>query len=40
LSEAVPIESIRRSGMISARMENEGAEILDTEPDKAKVLIV
>jgi hypothetical protein len=33
------IESIRRSGMIGARMESEGAEILDTEPDEAKLLI-
>jgi len=33
------IESIRRSGMIGARMENEGAETLDTEPGEAKLLI-
>jgi len=33
------IESIRRSGMIGARMESEGAEILDTEPGEAKLLI-
>lgn len=25
--------------MIGARMENEGTEILDTEPDEAKLLI-
>lgn len=28
------IESIRRSGMIGARMENEGTEILDTDPTR------
>jgi hypothetical protein len=33
------IESIRKSGMIGARMENEGTEILDTEPGEAKLLI-
>jgi hypothetical protein len=33
------IESVRRSGMIGARMESEGAEILDTEPNEAKMLI-
>ena len=33
------IESIRRSGMIGARMENEGAETLDTEPGEAKLLL-
>lgn len=33
------IESIRRSGMIGARMESEGAEITDAEPDEAKLLI-
>jgi len=33
------IEAIRRSGMIGARMENEGAEILDTDPGEAELLI-
>ena len=33
------IESIRRSGQIGARMESEGAEIQDAEPDEAKLLI-
>ncbi len=33
------IESVRKSGMIGARMESEGAEILDTEPGEAKLLI-
>ena len=33
------IESIRRSGMIGARMENEGTEILDTDPGEAELLI-
>lgn len=33
------IESVRRRGMIGARMEGEGAEILDTEPNEAKMLI-
>ncbi len=33
------IESVRRSGMIGARMDTEGAEILDTEPGEAKLLI-
>jgi hypothetical protein len=33
------IESVRKSGMIGARMESEGAEILDTEPGEAKMLI-
>ncbi len=33
------IESVRKSGMTGARMESEGAEILDTEPSEAKLLI-
>jgi hypothetical protein len=33
------IESVRKNGMIGARMESEGAEILDTEPGEAKMLI-
>lgn len=33
------IESVRKSGMIGARMDSEGAEILDTEPGEAKLLI-
>jgi len=33
------IESVRRSGMIGARMECEGAEIQDTDPGEAKLLI-
>lgn len=33
------IDSIRKSGMIGARMEIEGAEILETEPGEAKLLI-
>jgi hypothetical protein len=33
------IDSVRRSGMIGARMEIEGAEILETEPGEAKLLI-
>jgi len=33
------IESVRKSGMIGARMESEGAEIQDTEPGEAKMLI-
>lgn len=33
------IESVRKSGLIGARMESEGAEILDTEPGEAKMLI-
>lgn len=33
------IESVRRSGMIGARMDSEGAEILATEPGEAKMLI-
>jgi len=33
------IESVRRSGMIGARMESEGAEIQDTDPGEAKLLI-
>jgi len=33
------IESIRKRGMIGIRMEREGAEILDTEPGEAKLLI-
>jgi Domain of unknown function (DUF4145) len=33
------IESIRNRGMIGARMETEGAEILDTDPGEAELLI-
>ncbi len=33
------IESVRRNGAIGARMELEGAEILDAEPGEAKLLI-
>ncbi len=33
------IESVKGSGMIGARMESEGAEIQDTEPGEAKLLI-
>jgi hypothetical protein len=33
------IDSVRRSGMIGARMDIEGAEILETEPGEAKLLI-
>lgn len=33
------IESIRRSGMTGARMESEGAEIFETEPGEAELLI-
>lgn len=33
------IESVRRSGMIGARMENEGGEIQDADPGEAKLLI-
>ena len=33
------IESVKNSGMIGARFESEGAEILDTEPGEAKMLI-
>jgi len=33
------IESVRKSGMIGARMESEGAEIQDTDPGEAKLLI-
>lgn len=33
------IESIRKRGQIGARMESEGAEILDADPDEAKLLI-
>lgn len=33
------IESVRKSGMIGARMESEGAEIRETEPGEAKLLI-
>jgi hypothetical protein len=33
------IDSVRKSGMIGARMEIDGAEILETEPGEAKVLI-
>ena len=33
------IESVRRSGMIGARMDTDGAEILDSDPGEAKLLI-
>ncbi|HYA87481.1 MAG TPA: hypothetical protein VEI57_10505 [Nitrospirota bacterium] len=33
------IESVRKNGMIGARMDGEGAEILDTEPGEAESLI-
>jgi len=33
------IESVRRTGMIGARMDSEGAEIHDTEPGEAKMLL-
>jgi hypothetical protein len=33
------IESIRKSGMIGARMESEGAEIQDVDPEEANLLI-
>jgi hypothetical protein len=33
------IESIRKSGMTGTRMESDGAEILDTEPGEAELLI-
>ena len=33
------IESIRKSGTIGTRMENIGAEILDTDPGEAELLI-
>jgi hypothetical protein len=33
------IESVRKSGMIGARMESEGAEIQDADPGEAKLLI-
>ncbi len=33
------IESVRKTGMIGARMDSEGAEILDTESGEAKMLI-
>ncbi len=33
------IESVRKNGTIGARMESEGAEILDTEPGEATLLI-
>jgi hypothetical protein len=33
------IESIRKRGMIGAHMESEGAEVLDTDPDEAQLLI-
>lgn len=33
------IESIRKSGMVGAHMESEGAEILDTDPGEAELLI-
>ena len=33
------IESVRRTGMIGARMDSEGAEVMETEPGEAKLLI-
>ncbi len=33
------IESVRKNGMIGSRMDTEGAEILDTEPGEAELLI-
>jgi hypothetical protein len=33
------IESIRKTGLIGARMDVEGAEIIETEPGEAKMLI-
>ncbi len=33
------IESVKKTGMIGARWENEGIEILDTEPGEARLLI-
>ena len=33
------IESVRKNGMIAARMETEGAEVLDADPVEAKLLI-
>jgi hypothetical protein len=33
------IESVKKSGSIGARFESEGAEILDTEPAEAKLLL-
>ncbi|HEX9022139.1 MAG TPA: hypothetical protein VF903_12865 [Nitrospirota bacterium] len=33
------IESVRKSGTIGARMESEGAEILEAEPGEARLLI-
>jgi hypothetical protein len=33
------IESVRKTGMIGARMDVEGAEVLDTEPGEATMLI-
>ena len=33
------IESVRKLGMIGARMDSEGAEILDTEPGETNLLI-
>lgn len=33
------IESVKKTGTIGARMESEGAEILDAEPNEAKMLI-
>jgi hypothetical protein len=33
------IESVKKNGMIGARMDSEGAEILDTEPGEAELLI-
>lgn len=33
------IESVRKSGLIGARMESEGAEIQDADPGEAKLLI-
>jgi hypothetical protein len=33
------IESVRKNGLTGARMDSEGAEILDTEPGEAELLI-
>ena len=33
------IESVKKTGMIGARMDSEGAEILETEPGEAKMLL-
>ncbi len=32
-------ESVRKTGQVGARMDTEGAEILDTEPGEARILI-